>query len=304
MSRKSGKGKSTWLGTSQFRWIVIIQMKQFLDLSFSDLSLSLYTLHRFLWKDWCSSTCYDVAQFTLQIKTRSERLERLERLVSEDPDCLWPGIIFKCLGVAMTSCLGFVRVRWSQTIFMGACNQRWSFVGSFRHISWGYRDGSKPLLLPCDWVNLKKSINQLFQGTIRAHPGTISFPNSHLTCDMIWRGREGETVKPHLVDRYFGWYSHIDQLTPFAHHTWSSQSFIRFIPICFMVFNNPTNTMFHGFQHWNNAWNCTTVSLIPTAIRRRGWASWPERSVTRTRWRDPRGDPQTTELLKMYPLVD
>lgn len=118
------------------------------------LSLSLNTLHRFLWKDWCSSTCYDVAQFTLQIKTRSERLERLQRLVSEESDCPWPGIIFKCLGVAMTSCLGFVRKLVTNNFHGCLQSTLFSFVGGFGHISWGYRDQkSKPLLWPYDWVN-------------------------------------------------------------------------------------------------------------------------------------------------------
>ena len=180
-----GKEHMTWgLGTSQFRWIVIIQMKQFLDL-YPDLTVQVNCDHPdetilgpfFFWSLSLSLALYPsplplkglmqlhmlwrcAVHTTDQDKVWTPWTPWMPN-ASENPDSLWPGIIFKCLGVAMTSCLGFVRVRWSQAmgqwvLAINAFLVRWWFSAYFMGIFHGDMGMAQNLLLPYDWVKKKE----------------------------------------------------------------------------------------------------------------------------------------------------
>ena len=181
MSRKSGKAKNTWLGdlgphssgelwssrwnnswtytrTSQFRWIVIIQMKQFLDLSFSDLSLSRSIPFT------ASSERIDAAPHVMTLRSSHYRSRQgLNALNAERFGKSWFPLTWHYFQMSWCGNDLLSRVCPRSLVTsngpMGACNQRFSrslvVFGIFHgDISWGYGDGSKPIVTI--WLGEKK----------------------------------------------------------------------------------------------------------------------------------------------------
>ena len=178
-----GKEHMTWgLGTSQFRWIVIIQMKQFLDL-YPDLTVQVNCDHPdetilgpfFFWSlslsrsipFTASSERIDAAPHVMTLRSSHYRsrqgLNALNALNAERFGKSWFPLTWHYFQMSWCGNDLLSRVCPRSLVTsngpMGACNQRFSrslvVFGIFHgDISWGYGDGSKPIVTI--WLGEKK----------------------------------------------------------------------------------------------------------------------------------------------------